>query len=319
MYKLIGPLVFLGLIWFTDLSQVGEVWKRGRPLLLIAAAGINILVILVKGWRWRRLLTYQGIDYGFAPAARYYAIGCALGAWTPGRLGDFSRAIAVQKDCKVGLGRAASSVIADRLLDAVVLGGVAAVGAAVLPLRHNLWIGGAGLVAVAITAWVVFRRIQAGGAGAAVRSGAVRIAGVMGTSERMKRLGASADDVGAAIDSLVMLVRPRRVMVLATVAATLLVYLQGYLVAHSLGMEVGFWRLAVALSAVSIASLIPVTVAGIGTREAVLALFLTPAGVTMPEIIGFSLVYFMLISGSLALIGATAWVLTPVSNVRVLP
>jgi len=309
-YRWIGPALFLALVWHTDLSQVGKVWRRGTPGLLAAAAALNGGIILIKAWRWRRLMQLQGIDYAYAPAVRYYTIGCAMAAWTPGRLGDFSKALAVNRDRKVGLGRAASSVIADRLLDVMALAAVAGAGAAFLPGPHAVWLAAAGLLGSCVAAWLLFRSTRTGVA----RRGAEKIVGSFGN---MGKIGKTGQEVGEAIEGLVDLARPALgVAITATIAATLVTFVQGYLVAWSLGLPVSFWAVSVALSAVSITSLLPVSVAGIGTREATLALFLAPAGVTMPEIIGFSLAYFVIISGSVALMGAAAWVMKPAERVR---
>jgi len=301
-WRWIGPAVFLGLLWRTDMSQVRSVWRHGATGLLVAAAALNLAIILVKAWRWRRLMQLQEIHYGYARAARYYAIGCAMAAWTPGRLGDFSKALAVHRDRGVGLGRAASSVIADRLLDAVALASVAAIGAIFLPGPNALWLAAAGFVAAAMAAWFLFRTTRSGMG----RKGAERIVRKFG------RMGAAGEEVGAALDGLVDLARPAlAVSVVLTAGATLITFLQGYLVARSLGLNVGFGTLSVALAAVSITSLLPVTVAGFGTREGTLLLFLGPGGIGNHQIIAFSLAYFVIISGSLALLGAAAWVMRP--------
>lgn len=305
-YRWIGPTVFLLLVWFTDLSQVNEIWRRGSPGLLAMAAGSNAIIILIKAWRWRGLMRLQGIEYNYAPAARYYAIGCALAAWTPGRLGDFSKALAVHRDRKVGLGRAASSVIADRLMDAVVLALVAGVGALFLPGATAVWLAMAGLASAVVAGWFLFRTTRTG----MVRSSAEKLVGAFGPMGKMGR--DAGTEVGAALDGLVSLVRPALGMsAIATALSVLVTFFQGFLVARGLGIPVGFWTLSVALSAVSITSLLPVTVGGFGTREGTLLLFLSPAGVGRPEVVAFSLAYFLIISGSLALMGALAWVMRP--------
>ena len=45
-------------------------------------------------------------------------------------------------------------------------------------------------------------------------------------------------------------------------------------------------------------------------------LFLGPGGIRNHQIIAFSLAYFVVISGSLALMGAAAWVMRPGSRAR---
>jgi glycosyltransferase 2 family protein len=297
----IGPAVFVALVWNTNWSQVWEAWRQGRAELLLAAAGCNGIIMLLKAWRWRYLMRLQDIQYRLAPAVRYYVIGSALGAWTPGRVGDFSKALVVHRDRKVGLGRAASSVIADRVLDVMALAGVAAVGAALLPGSHRpLWLAAAGIGASAVTAWFLIRTTPNG----MVRRYAERIVG------KLRRLGAAGEEVGAALGGLVDLARPALVVPMGlTAIATTATFVQGYLLALSLGIDVGFWTLSVALAATSIASILPVTVAGFGTREATLLLLLGAAGIRWDQIIAFSLAYVVAISGSLALMGAAAWVM----------
>jgi glycosyltransferase 2 family protein len=302
-WRWIGPAIFVALLSHTDLSQVGEAWRHGGAGLLLAAAGLNAVIMLVKGWRWRRLMQLQEIHYWFGSAVRYYVIGSALGAWTPGRVGDFGKALAVHRDRKVRLGRAASSVIADRLLDGVALASVAAIGAAFLPGPHRaLRLAAAGIGASAVATWFLIRQPPNG----MVRHYAERFSGKLG------RLGAAGEEVGAMLGGLADLVRPGlAVPVVLTSIATAATFLQGYLLALGLGLAVGFWTLSVALAAVSIASLLPVTVAGFGTREATLLLFLGPAGIPWSQIIAFSLAYVVVLNGSLALMGAAAWMMRP--------
>src|SRR5262245_6812078 len=219
-WRWIGPVVFLGLVWYVDLSRVGEVWKHGAAALLIAAATLNIAIILVKTWRWRRLMRLQGIDYAYWPAVRYYAMGSAMAAWTPGRLGDFSKALAVHHDRKVGLGMAASSVIADRLMDAVMLGVVASLGAFFLPGSRGVWLAAGGLAAVLVGVYFLIKAHRVGLA----RAGAARVVGAF---------GAAGSEVGAALDGLADLFRPGLAAPLvATTAATAITFLQGWLMAR---------------------------------------------------------------------------------------
>ncbi len=180
------------------------------------------------------------------------------------------------------------------------------------PEGTGFWLSAAGLICAFVSAWFLFRSTKGSAPGDPARRGAERLVSAFGT------MGAAGEEVGAAIEGLANLARPALgVSAVTTVVSTLVTFLQGYLVAVSLGLGVGFWTLSVALAAVSITSLLPFSVAGIGTREATLALFLGPGGVGMPAILGFSLAYFVIISGSVALMGAAAWVMKPVSRVRV--
>ncbi len=295
----VGPALFLALWWVSDLGQVRQLLGRTRLLPLLSAAGLNLVLIVVKAWRWREIMKVQAIDYGYAQAARAYTLASALAAWTPGRLGDFMKAVSVSRHRGVSLGRAASSVIADRLLDAFALTLAAAAGAALLlgPVAGTVtWC----LVALAgVIAWILYRWITS--------------AGPERASEALGKVGLSraSQELGDALAGLEQMTRPsgrRRALlaVLATVAATVVTFIQGYLVAVSLGLGVSFVRLSAALSAASIASLLPLSVSGIGLREATLAFYLGPTGIALGEVLTFSVGFLIVVNGSAALYGALA-------------
>lgn len=300
----IGPLLFAVLWWVSDLGQAGSVLARTRSIPLVAAAALNIAIILVKSWRWREVMKAQGIDYPYSLAVRSYTIASALAAWTPGRLGDFSKALSVKRYRSISFGSAASSVIADRLLDALMLTLIAAAGGALLlgPVARTVtWC----LVALAIVfGYILFRW-----AGAAW---ADRTRAALG---RVGLAGAGAE-VGDALAGLQTMTLPsgRRTLVTAipaTVVATLLTFLQGYMVAWSLVLPVSFVRLSAGLGAASIASLLPLSVSGIGLREATLALFLAPADIRLAQVLAFSFAFLIIVNGSVALLGALTHAVWP--------
>jgi uncharacterized protein (TIRG00374 family) len=282
---------------------VGALIERTRALPLFLAAAMNVAIILLKSWRWREVMKAQAIDYPYPLAIRSYTIASALAAWTPGRLGDFSKAVSVARDRTISFGSAASSVIADRLLDALALTLVAAAGAGLLlgPVARTVtWC----LLALAVVIGYVLLR-WAGTHGAAR------------TREALNNVGltTASAEVGDALEGLERMTHRsgRRALasaIPATLGATFLVFLQGYLVAQSLGLPVGFMRLSAALGAASIASLLPLSVSGIGLREATLTVFLSASQIRLGEVLAFSFAFLIIVNGSVALLGAlthAAW------------
>lgn len=299
----IGPVLFAGLWWLSDLGEARSLIGRMRTLPLLAAAGMNLAVIGVKAWRWRDIMRAQAIHYPYPLAVRSYAIAMALAAWTPGKLGDFSRAVSVSRERNVSFGSAASSVIADRLLDFLVLTIVAAAGAGLLlgPVTATVtWC----LVALA----VVFAYILARWAS---------VSGARRTREALLRVGlaGAGAQMGDALEGLQQMTGSpgRRILISAlpsTLVGVVLTFLQWYLIVWSMGVDVSFFRVAAGLSAGTVASLLPVTISGIGLREMTLAVFLGPAGVGLGEVLALSIALLIVINGGFALIGAivhAAW------------
>jgi hypothetical protein len=301
-FRWIGPALFVVLWWASDLGQVRALAGRAVAAPMAAAAALNLVIIVLKAWRWREIMKVQAIPYPFAGAVRAYTIASALAAWTPGRLGDFSKALSVSRERTVSFGRAASSVIADRLLDVLALTLVAAGGAYLLgPVAGTVtWC----LAALAcVVAWILYRWATTEGHGRAGRAlGRVGLA----------RAGRQVEEALAGLGAVAWPSWPRALAAVApaTVAATLLTFLQGFLVARGLMLSIPFWRLAAALGAASLASLLPLSVSGIGIREAAMMLYLAPAGLGLPEVLTFSVAFLIVVNGSAAFLGAAthaAW------------
>jgi uncharacterized protein (TIRG00374 family) len=296
----IGPALFLAIWYASDRAQIRALLGRAHLLPLLGAAGINLALLFIKGWRWREIMKLQAIDYGFMRSVRAYTIASAIASWTPGRLGDFTKAYAVSRDRGISFGRAASSVIADRLLDAFALTLVAAAGAGFLlgPVGGTVTYC---LVALAgVIAWILYR--WASEAGPERASAAL---GKVGLSRAGRELG----DAIAGLEQMTLPSgrKPAVVALVSTVSSTLLTFLQGYLVAVSLGVPVAFLRLSAGLAGASIASLLPLTISGIGIREATLAFYLGPSGISLGQVVSFSVAFLLIVSGSAALFGALAY------------
>jgi len=308
----IGPALFLALLYVSDRHQIRSLLGRARLVPLLAAAAINLALLVIKAWRWREIMKLQAIDYGFAPSVRAYTIASGVASWTPGRLGDFTKAVSVSRDCGISFGRAASSVIADRLLDAFALTLVAAAGAGLLlgPVAGTVtWC----LVALAgVIAWALYRWASEAGPDRATAA-----LGRVGLSRAGRELG----DAIAGLEQMTLPSgrRPATIAVVTTLVSTVLTFIQGYLVAVSLRVPMPFLRLSAGLAAASIASLLPLTVSGIGIREATLAFYLGPSGVSLGQVLSFSVAFLLIVGGSAALFGAAAYMFWRLPEARPAP
>ncbi|MDO8750878.1 MAG: lysylphosphatidylglycerol synthase transmembrane domain-containing protein, partial [Dehalococcoidia bacterium] len=126
--RLLGFLLLGILLTRIDRGQFLTALGNAAIPLVAAAVVLNVPGILVKALRWRWMLRAQGISYGVIPSSLAYFGSIFIGLLTPGRLGEFIKAVYVSRDCGVASGRAFSSVLADRIFDlyALMIVGVAA-------------------------------------------------------------------------------------------------------------------------------------------------------------------------------------------------
>lgn len=313
--RLIGLVLLVILIIRVDFAEVYHLMRQADLRLVALTVAAIVPLILVKTVRWQILLRAQDVRYALWPAFLAYFGSLFVGFLTPGRLGEFVKAFHVQKECNISLARAVSSVLADRLFDlcALLTVGMAAIFA--LPAIPGSAKAGvvAALVLLVIPAILflyapLFERVQrwvtdphhsstwranySGGIGHLLFGPRGWLTEIHLSLRRLTRSN-------LLISSLL------------TVVAYALFFVQCYLLALALGLSAGFAPVTLAIALGSLITLVPISISGLGTRDAVLIAYLGTAGVSAEAALSFSLLVFFAFYLGGGLLGLLAWWLKP--------
>ena len=306
-FRLLGLPLLAFILWRADAGLLANLTYAVTPYVLVAALLLNGPHVLLKVVRWRGLLRSQGIDYGIRPASLSYLSSIFVGLVTPGRLGDFSRVLHVTRDCGAPMARAFSTVLVDRLFDlyAILLVGGAAVVTLGTASREVRTIGLVALAAFLILPLVVllngrvFRRFQALGSGA----------GPWG-----RKLLAPGGWIPQLRDAMLELTLGSLVRSAGlTILAYSIFFGQCKLLAVAMDLSVSFAQSSYAVALGSLVTFLPVSIAGLGTREAVIVAYLGTVGVTAEPALAFSVLVFLTFYVAFGLAGAVAWWIKPVT------
>jgi glycosyltransferase 2 family protein len=115
----IGLILIILLFLFVSPYAVIDSLKSINPVFLIAAILVYGLAFLVLTLRWRIIVAHLGVHLPLGEAYQAFAGGVLYSDFTPGRVGDLSRAVLV-KD-RMDLHKGTVSVIVDRFIDIIVL------------------------------------------------------------------------------------------------------------------------------------------------------------------------------------------------------
>ena len=135
--RLLGLLLFVYLLVQLEPSKIYNILLRVNIWQVLLAVFLVLFLIALKTFRWLIVLDAQGIRYGFTPAYLAYFASMMVGFLTPGRIGEFSKAIYVAREIGVSSGRAFSGVLADRLFDLFIVIVISVIAMADLFLRVN--------------------------------------------------------------------------------------------------------------------------------------------------------------------------------------
>jgi uncharacterized protein (TIRG00374 family) len=278
----IGPLVLLLILYSIDYQELRGALGRASSSSLLLAAALMLPPVVLRALRWRLLLGPTAAGAGFGRLLAIYAHAIFVGSVTPGRLGEFVKVVHVTR-LGASRGEALMSVLTDRLYDVVFLAGVGAAGLWALALSDDVTLLGlsaaAGLVALGL--WAAWHIAYA------TRMAGVRSAILERLPERLRvRVMGVAGELRSALQTL----SPRVIWsaALLTASAWALAYLANYLVARSLGLDVSYLDMAAISAICSLVALLPISVLGAGTRDAVLIVILARYGGTPAEAVALS-------------------------------
>jgi hypothetical protein len=301
----VGLALLLLFFCQVDWVQMKKVGAQFNILLLFTAFVLNIPQILLKSYRWRYLLFLQGYRLSLRRAFQYYLSSIFLGVITPGRLGEFAKVYYLMTEKRAGGGVAAlSSVIIDRLMDLYLLLITSLIGFIVLPALNKFeWLGWGGIL-VSITLPVILKRMI---------NYPYFWNKVKKIFETKNLIELKSDN----INSIIRLVSFHKSLLWAgvmTVLSYALFFFQCYLIAISLCIPISYFLMIPVMALTNIASLIPISISGVGTRDSALIFILGQQGISLESSLALSigiLLVFYIGGGSL---GFIAWYLKPLDK-----
>ncbi|MBI4700402.1 MAG: flippase-like domain-containing protein [Deltaproteobacteria bacterium] len=300
--RLLGPALLVAvLLRIEDPSALGATLRGASPLLLALAVALNSLNLHCKVLRWQALLRTRGVSYPLGRAWKAFLASVYLGMLTPGRVGDVLRIQYVRRDVGMPYAEGLAVVVMDRFCDIYVLLGFVAIGVARLAtvlsgaLAYVTW---GGVAVVALAPVLLF---------------------VPGLAERLMgalygRLTKGREPAGLHRFLVALRAQVGRSLwwaVALTVVAFLVNYLQGWIMGRALGLSLAFLDVVSLMAIITLLSLLPISVSGVGVRELFLALVFPALGLRPQQGVAFGLMNFFVIYLMVTLAGAVAWQLAP--------
>jgi uncharacterized protein (TIRG00374 family) len=129
----LGTLLLGALIAYVGPADVLAALLKASPLHLALAAFCYVAFFLLRGVRWRTLLSRSAPDVRLSSTTSVTAVGWLANSILPFKGGDVLRAALLAKRESLGAGHVAASVALERVLDLIGLALVAALGLLLVP------------------------------------------------------------------------------------------------------------------------------------------------------------------------------------------
>ncbi len=259
------------LAWRTDWSRLGQAFAGLKPALWLGAVGLYLAIQVVSSLRWQLLARPLGFDPGWRRFTGFYFIGMFFNLVLPTSVGgDVVRAWYLDGHSGRRLD-AFLTVLVDRVSGLLVLLALACAGAALCPFALPGW--------VSASVW--------GAAGAAV-GGVAAAPLLIRCGDRWGKLRRLAEGGRTYLRRPGLLAGTALLSVIVQAGNVGLVWAIG----RAFGAPVPGAYYWVLVPMVSLLTMLPLSVNGMGIREGSTALFLAPLGVAEGTAICLAVLWF---------------------------
>ena len=301
----IGLILFVIILSKLNLTKIIALLSNINPFYLVPALLLFIPLLVIKAMRWQLLMKAQDIEYSLKDSTIMYAAAMYIGALTPGKIGDFIKIFYLKGDGHP-FGKSFATVLLDRLFD---LGSLFLLGYAGMLL----------FIALFEKAILILSGILAGTMLLIIfflykKDFSVGILEYISSHFIPEKYRDSANTGFSDLYNGIKTLNTNQ-FVLATFITFLgwaIYFITMYLLALSIDITIPFFYLATCVSISAVITLIPISISGIGTRDATLIILFSYLGLSKESAIAFSvmILFMYFVNG---LIGLIAWLKKPIS------
>ncbi len=292
----VGPVVLVILFSSVGVEEIAIALGAAERRLVALAFTLAVPALLVRSWRWRLLLGRDGERMGYGEVTAVFAHAVFVGTATPGRLGEFVKVFQL-RERGVPTGRALASVLLDRMLDVAMLLVMATGGLALLVGGNDVLVGVGAILLFLLLVWL--SRALVCGAPAEVLAGVLRPLAGQRFRDKVAELRAG---LCGALDEL-----QYRALLGGTALTTVawgINYYANFQLAQALGLPLSYFDVAGISAVASLVVLLPVSVAGAGTRDVAMVGLLAVYGIDQAEAVALSSMFLLFILWNAVMCGA---------------
>ena len=277
--RAIGILIFIYILSKVQLKEVTTILGEINLLYFLIGLLFFIPAILIKVYRWKKILKLQKIRIKTRKLLQPYIGTFGLGIITPFKVGELAR-IAFLRNKKIPLGISAFSVVMDRLLDIILFTSVGTISMLYLFSYFKQYLLSLLLILLVLTILAVLIVTKSKGA-------SNLLLGLFLPKRIIKKTQLTLKELWLEFKKMDFLFFIE--VLIITALTWIFANFEIYLFAFALGINITFWQVIILVSISSIANLLPITISGIGTRDATFVLLFAIFGLTSEQAIALSL------------------------------
>ncbi len=277
----IGILIFIYIIFRIGLDKILESVFSINVYLIIIAFTVSFFALIPPIVKWMIILKNQGIILDFWTLFKIDLIGMFYGGITPGRLGTFIRVFYLKDKIKKHFGACSSSIVIDKVLDFMSICLFAVIGSFLLLNEIS------GLFTLAFTFFVLLVGLFIFFLNKKRSRFILRLVWKFFIQKRFKRVAiVTFDSFYGNMPKIKTIFIPFLIAIISLALA----FTTTYIVGRALNITMPYILFITILSLATLVSLVPITIGGLGTREAALITLFSIFNIPAADVVTMSIV-----------------------------
>lgn len=304
--NIIGIILLFSIIYQIGLDNIVKAFYKIDLFYLFIAIGLIVPLTLMRGLKWLLITKYHNVKFSFSNSCIIYLIGQYFSILTPGRIGEIIKALYVKEKTKT-LSKPLSIIIVDRFIDMFALLLFSLFGAFYLAsyFTDKLFIQLFVFLIIVLISTILFLKKR-------FLSKLLKPIYLFIIPARFK--ATVLNHFNELYDELTAFSKKYLNIIFLIVFGLTLWFIgiiQGYMLILSLQLDVNFLYFAAIAPIVVSITLLPITISGIGTREASFIFFLSLVGVPPESSVAYSILEMIVTYLAYGLIGWILWFKKP--------
>lgn len=298
-FAIIGILLFIYILSKTGINNIIITLSKANTSYILAGIFIGGLTIIFKTLKWKYILSSQNIRLSFKETMKIWIIGSFAGLITPGHGGEIIKIYYLKDRYKSGI--ILSTIAIDRISDILGLFVLSIIGISLLFIffKINLIIVIFMIVAATAFVYIIAKENITRAIAKPVYKRLI--------PEAKKRT--AKQSYNSFFKSIKDFKKNRKVSSI-TLAISIFIWstgvVQAYFLIHSLGLEIPITYIFSITPLSTLVTILPITIAGIGTREATIIYFFSIVNITATDAVSYSLLDFGVLI-LITFIGGIVW------------
>lgn len=298
-------LIILAIILFNiDIPATYQILLNTNWILLITGLFLVFPQICMRAWRWHILMRMQQIEYSWKDAVTAYFAGLFIGTITPGRLGDFIKVQYLRNE-GYSFGKSFLSVLLDRCYDlaALMIVGYISIIFLIQQFSTKTFLISTIFVLIPVVGILLYFL------GIIKKENIERIMTLIAPDRYRSMISVTIHDFFNDLSQIK--IGPLFKALMITGVIWVIYFIMSYCFALSLSLPISFFYLMACVSISAFITLLPLSISGIGTRDAVFILLFGYIGISSESAVAYSVLILLMYMMN-GIIGFFAWQMKPV-------